>query len=137
MLRKLVAACALVALAVLPALAGCGSSTPPASSGGGGGGGSTVEMGSFSFTSGTSITIKAGQSVTFDDPSSSGGTHDLVTGTNGKFAAAAGAPSEFSSSSGIMFNPGDNKSITFPTAGTYQITCTIHPSMLATITVTS
>jgi len=80
--------------------------------------------------------IKAGQAVTFDDPSSSGGTHQLVTGTQGQFSAAAGAPSEFSSNSGIMFHPGDSKSITFPTAGTYQITCTIHPSMQATITVT-
>jgi plastocyanin len=61
----------------------------------------------------------------------------LVTGTNGQFTAAAGAPSEFSASTGLDLAPGDKKTVTFPTAGTYQITCTIHPSMQATITVTA
>jgi plastocyanin len=121
-------------LASLALLAACGTSTTSAT---GGNSSSTVEMGSFSFTSGTSITIKAGQAVTFDDPSTGGGTHVLVTGTQGQFSAQAGAPSEFSSANGIMFNPGDSKTITFPTAGTFTITCTIHTSMLATITVTS
>jgi plastocyanin len=71
--------------------------------------GATIGLGSSSFTGTTNVTIKAGESVTFDD--SSGGTHHLV--------------------------PGDKKTVTFPTAGTYQITCTIHPSMQATITVTA
>jgi plastocyanin len=30
---------------------------------------------------------------------------------------------------------GDAKAITFPTAGTYKITCTLHPEMQATVTV--
>jgi len=144
-------------VAVLAALAACGTSTTAAAGGGsptatsttaaspsptattasGGTGSATVEMGSFSFTSGTSITIKAGQAVKFDDPSSGGGTHILVTGTQGQFSTQAGAPSEFSSVNGIMFNPGDSKTVTFPTAGTFTITCTIHHSMLATITVTA
>ncbi|HLZ21182.1 MAG TPA: plastocyanin/azurin family copper-binding protein [Ktedonobacterales bacterium] len=124
------------------ALAACGGTT----AGGGGGGGSsstgttgnsaTIGMAATSFSGSTNVTIKAGQSVTFNDPSSSGGTHDLVTGTHGMFTAAQGAPSEFSPSGGVVFNPGDTKAITFPTAGTFKITCTIHPSMQVTITVT-
>ncbi len=95
----------------------------------------TITMGSFNFADGASASIKVGQAVKFDDPSDSGGIHILVIGKNGQFAAKNGAPSEFNSSSGTMFNPGDSKIVTFPTAGTYTITCTIHPNMLATITV--
>jgi plastocyanin len=92
-------------------------------------------MGSSEFVGSTSISISAGQTVTFSDPSGSGGIHDLVTGTNGTFAAASGAPSEFATADGVNFSPGDSKSITFATAGTYNITCRIHPPMQATITV--
>lgn len=107
--------------------------TPAAS--GGGTAAATISMGSFNFADGASASIKVGQSVNFDDPSDSGGTHILVTGRNGQFASESGAPSAFSSSSGMQFNPGDAKTITFSKAGTYTITCTIHPNMLATITV--
>jgi plastocyanin len=91
-------------------------------------------MGAFSFAN-TSVTIKAGQAVNFNDPSDTGGSHVLVTGTNGQFAAASGAPSQFASSDGINFAPGDSMTIKFPTAGTFSITCKIHPSMHATVTV--
>ena len=100
-----------------------------------GSGSATISLGASSFTGTTNVTIKAGESVTFDD--SSGGTHHLVTGTNGQFTTASGAPSEFSTPAGLDLAPGDKKTVTFPTAGTYQITCTIHPSMQATITVTA
>ena len=122
-----------------------------AACGGGGGGGTggnsggtattgtsntaTVSMAASSFSGTTNITITAGQSVVFNDPATSGGTHDLVTGTHGAFTAASGAPTEFASSNGIAFNPGDNKTIVFPNAGTFKITCLIHPSMEVTITV--
>ena len=125
-MRKL--ALAFILLTVL-GLAACGGSTP-----GGSSNGSTISMGSGVFSGSTSLTIKAGDAVTFDD--SSGGPHHLVTGTNGQFAAEAGAPSAFASSSGVSFSGGDMQSIVFPSAGTYMITCTIHPSMEATITVT-
>jgi plastocyanin len=111
-------------------VAACGES-----SGGAGSGSATIKLDVSSFSGNTSVTIKAGEAVTFDD--SSGGTHMLVTGTNGQFTAATGAPSELSSASGLALQAGDTKSVTFATAGTYQITCTIHPSMQATITVTS
>lgn len=82
------------------------------------------------------LTIKAGQAVTFTDPASSGGTHDLVTGTHGQFTAASGAPTAFGTQDGTDFSPGMSKTITFPIAGTFKITCTIHPPMQAVITVT-
>lgn len=97
----------------------------------------TISFGRFSFAGATSVTIKVGQSVLFNDPASSGGTHDLVIGTHGAFSAMSGGPSEFNSASGTLFSPGDQKSITFATAGAYPITCTIHPDMQVTVTVTA
>jgi plastocyanin len=94
-------------------------------------------MGASTFSGQTSITIKAGQIVAFIDPSSTGGFHHLVTGTGGAFKAAAGAPTEFATASGQTFSPGTTLGVTFPNAGTFPITCTIHPSMQATVTVTS
>jgi plastocyanin len=130
------------------ALAGCGgasssvATTPtdtvaaaPTATTGSATGAATISMGAFSFSHNTA-TVKAGQAVKFDDPASGGGTHNLVTGHGGIFAAQTGAPSEFATSSGLSFSAGDSKSVVFPTAGTYTITCTIHASMLATITVT-
>ncbi|HEV8191184.1 MAG TPA: plastocyanin/azurin family copper-binding protein [Ktedonobacterales bacterium] len=95
----------------------------------------TINMDAFSFGDSSSVTIKAGQKVNFDD--SAGGTHVLVIGSNGQFKAQSGAPSALNSANGVAFAPGDTKEITFPTAGTYKITCKIHPSMQATVTVTS
>lgn len=97
----------------------------------------TITMGHFSFSGNTSVTIKAGQSVLFTDPSSGGGVHNLVIGHTGQFAAMSGAPSEFNSSSGASFAPGDDKTVVFANAGTFPITCTIHPSMQVTVTVTA
>ncbi len=128
-MRRLSLAVGLAMLFIL-GVAACGGD-----SGSAGSGSSTISLGPSSFSGNTNVTIKAGESVTFDD--SSGGTHMLVTGTNGQFTAATGAPSELSSSTGLALSAGDTKTVTFATAGTYQITCTIHPSMQATITVTS
>lgn len=144
---------AIVALALL--VAGCGGSTaagsnpptattgsnptsaPPTATTGstGGGGTATIAMGSGHFSGNTSVTIKAGESVVFDD--SAGGPHDLVIGTHGTPSAEAGAPSQLNNSSGIDFGGGDKQTVVFPTAGTYNITCTLHPSMQATVTVTA
>jgi plastocyanin len=111
-------------------LAACSSGN----SAGSGSNGSTISMGSGIFSGNTSITIKAGNAVTFDD--SAGGPHDLVIGTNGQFVAASGAPSDLNNSAGVTFNGGDKKTIVFPNAGTFSITCRIHPSMQATVIVT-
>jgi plastocyanin len=126
-MRRLSVSVGFVVLLAL-AIAACGTN-----SGGAGATGSTLSLGASSFTGATDITITAGQSVTFDD--SSGGTHDLVTGTNGQFTAETGAPNEFSTKDGLRLSAGDKKTVTFNTAGTYHITCTIHPTMQATVTV--
>lgn len=97
----------------------------------------TITFGKFSFSGNTSVTIKAGQAVLFDDPSTGGGVHNLVIGHGGQFSAMSGAPTEFNSASGTSFAPGDQKSIVFASAGTFPITCTIHPSMQVTVTVTA
>lgn len=128
-MRKAILACTLLAALVLTACSTSGSG------GGGGANSSTISMGFGSFTGNTSITVKAGDSVTFDD--SSGSAHQLVIGTGGNFVAQSGAPSQLNNATGVMFNGGDTQHIVFPTAGTYQITCRIHPSMQATVTVTS
>jgi plastocyanin len=122
-----VSACILLLALVLAA---CSSG----SSGGSGSNGSTISMGSGVFSGNTSITIKAGDAVTFDD--SAGGPHDLVIGTGGQFAAESGAPSALNSDGGVNFNGGDKQTIVFPNAGTFNITCKIHPSMQATVIVT-
>jgi plastocyanin len=130
-MRKYLVAAGLIAIFAV-GLAAC-SGVGGTGSGGSSGSGSTLSLGGTDFTGATTITITAGQAVTFDD--SSGGTHDLVTGTGGKFAAATGAPSEFASSDGLDLHPGDKITVMFKNAGTYQITCTIHPSMQAKIVV--
>jgi plastocyanin len=99
------------------------------------GGAATIKMGSINFTV-DSATVKAGQAVMFIDPTT-GGIHHLVTGTHGTFSAEAGAPTQLATADGVSFSPGDSTSIVFPTAGTYTITCTIHPLMEATVTVTA
>jgi plastocyanin len=129
-MRRLVVIASFLAL-LTGALAACAGG--PDYGGSSGGGGSTLSLGGSSFNGATDITITAGQAVTFDD--SSGGTHDLVTGTSGQFTAATGAPAEFSTKDGLNLQAGDKKTVTFANAGTYHITCTIHPSMQATITV--
>jgi plastocyanin len=110
------------------------TATPTTS--GGVGGSATISMAARSFSGNTSVTIKAGQAVTFDDPASGGGVHNLVTGQGGTFTAVSGAPSEFASANGQSFSPGDRKTVVFANPGTFPITCTIHASMQATITVT-
>lgn len=108
--------------------------TATTASSGSGSAAATITMGGLSFSGNTDVSIKAGQSVKFDD-STGGGSHNLVTGTRGAFTAAAGAPSEFGANGGLAFNPGDVKIVKFATAGTYHITCTFHPSMQATVVV--
>jgi plastocyanin len=143
--RKLMIAC-LITVTVL--LAACGDSststggaaptatvpaptaTTPANAA------ATVAMSDIAFVSAPTITIKAGQGVFFNNPQQGGGVHTLVTGKNGGYEAQPGAPAPFASSTGITFTPGDSRVVVFPKAGTYSITCEIHPDMLVTITVT-
>jgi plastocyanin len=97
--------------------------------------GTTLTMSASTFVGRTSFTIHAGQALTLVDPASTGGIHNLVTGSNGLFMAESGAPAAIAAPAGIDFQPGRSQAITFTQPGTYSITCTIHPAMQATITV--
>lgn len=113
------------AMLLAPLLAGCGGSKTS----------NEVDMGVAAFQQ-TSVTIKAGQSVHFVDPAS-GGTHIICVGQDVKCIPQAGAPPELSTSEGMTFNTGDVRDIVFPTAGTYNVVCIIHPGMQVVVTVTS
>ncbi len=99
------------------------------------GGQATISMAGASFVGNTNISIKAGQSVTFDDPAGSGGPHRLSTGQDGNYTQQDGAPAELSDPNGVDFALGTVKSYVFDTPGTYNITCQIHPSMNMVIVV--
>jgi plastocyanin len=128
-MKKALAIPGIVALALAFMLAGCGKTTPSTTAAP-----NTVTMASVTFAT-TSLTVKAGDSVKFDDPTGSGSYHVLCFGKNEKCAANADGPAELNASGGVVFNQGDTKSYTFAKAGTYEITCTVHPNMDVTITV--
>ncbi|HEV2237202.1 MAG TPA: plastocyanin/azurin family copper-binding protein [Ktedonobacterales bacterium] len=121
-------------------LAGCGA-TSAAQGGAGGGnaaGPATITMDAANFQPNNGkVTVQAGRAVTFKDPAATGGLHILVVGVNGKLTSQAGAPAELNTPMGLTINAGDTKPITFATAGTYKITCTIHPYMEVTVVVTA
>jgi plastocyanin len=115
----------LMPLVALLALAACGQSTAAANE---------VSMAASDFSA-TSITIKAGQAVHFTDPAGIGGTHIVCLGSDGNCSATAQGPQALAGN-GFTINAGDPpKDVTFPTPGTYKITCSIHPSMNLTVTV--
>ncbi len=129
-MRKLLSASVLsLSLSLLAlTLAGCG--------GGGGSSGAAsneLDLGPSSFVQ-TSIALSTGQALHLVDPQSTGGTHNLCLGQHGQCDANTTGPSELHSP-GMMISPGTTKDITFSAAGTYHITCTIHPSMNLTVTV--
>jgi len=67
------------------------------------------------------LTIKAGDTVHFVNNDTV--THNVFT---------RGSPQDFSLGS---IKPGDDKPVTFSTAGIYEVRCAIHPTMKMTITV--
>ena len=129
MVKKLVAIFALVLLMGL--LTGCVVQSQPAKAG------NQVTMGPNNYTSGDTITIKKGQTITFVDDKSTGTTHILVIGTNGAPKPEDGAP-DFGAS-GKTFQAGDSwVSPPWNTVGTFDVTCTIHPTtMNLKVTVTA
>jgi plastocyanin len=127
-MRKTVLATVLSLLVVILALsaAGCGSSAT-------GGASNELDLGSSSFVQ-SSITLSSGQALHIVDSQDSGGTHNLCIGQNGTCDTNAAGPAELKSP-GMMISAGTTKDITFSAAGTYHITCTIHPAMNLTVTV--
>ena len=120
---------ALLLLTLALAVAGCGGSSGGAS----GGASNEVDLGAASFEQ-TSVTLNGGQALHIVDPQASGGTHNLCIGQNGNCDSTMSGPSELQRP-GMMINAGETKDITFSAAGTYHITCTIHPNMNLTVTV--
>ena len=121
---------------VLAACSGGASATPttaaatptsaPASGGGdgGAGGGQTVSLENFAFSP-TTLTVPVGTKVTFTNNDST--KHTATEGKDGQKADGA----RFD----LQLDPGASDSFTFDTAGTYNVTCTIHSQMNMTITV--
>ena len=119
------------ALAATMLLAACGSKSTTT----GGATQNTLSMGQSTFDGTTTFTIKVGQAIVFNDPTSGGNTHILLTGMNGTYTAEPGAPDDLNNKDGKTFSAGDKVTYTFATAGTYHITCSIHSGMNATVTV--
>jgi plastocyanin len=120
-------------LAVIPAVLllamlaiGCGKPAATAT-----GGGNTVGLTAANFAT-SSITIKAGTALTFDD--SSGGYHIICLGKDQACDQSAQGPSDLMGQ-GFTINAPDKKNVTFPTAGTFLVTCSVHPNMNLTVTV--
>lgn len=131
-MKKIVLAVVPLALILALALIGCGkpiggsSNTPAAAPG-------TVGMDPTNFTI-HSVTIHAGDTVHFDDTVGGGGTHIICLGKDQQCDSSAKGPQDVMAP-GFTINPGGTKDVVFPTAGTYQITCTLHSNMNLTVTV--
>lgn len=115
------AAALLVILVVVVVAAACGGGTSSSTTSGPAttsAGGAQVVMKGFAFNP-ASITIKAGESVTWTNQD--GSTHNVT------------ADGKVFDSSDIA--PGASYTFTFANAGTYTYTCTIHPNMKGTVIV--
>jgi plastocyanin len=120
-----------ICVLMLSMLAACGNSSNTSTNGNTGP--YKVTMGGSSFDS-TSITIPKGSVIEFATEQS-GTAHDLVIGTNGLAHPQDGAP-DFGSG-GHIVGPGQTWTTdAWNTAGTFSVTCTYHPMMNLTVTVT-
>ena len=124
-------AAAIVAAALLVSLAACGNGEASDSagaggdgSGGGGEAGATVELTGFAFSP-AELTVAPGTTVTFVN--NDGAAHTVTEGTDGTAAESARFDEPVAS--------GAEVTVTFDEPGTYQITCTIHPTMNMTVIV--
>jgi plastocyanin len=124
-MRKLTCAMVVTCCVLALIIAGCGGSS--------GGASNELDLGGTSFVQ-SSITLSAGQTLHIVDPQDTGGTHNLCLGQSMHCDPNAAGPSELHDP-GFPINPGMTKDITFSTAGTYHITCTLHFNMDTTITV--
>lgn len=133
LMKKTVAVLFPLLLILTLGLAACGQ-TSNGSGGGAQGGASAneVEMGVANFVQ-SSVTIEKGQSVHFV-VQQSGAAHILCTGKNGQCDTGASASKDLDSP-GFTIQPGESHDVRFDNAGTYAVTCTLHPMMNLVITV--
>lgn len=118
------------------ALGGCGKQAGVTTGGGTSsapGTANTIGMTADQFSTKT-VTAKVGTPVHFDDSVAGGGYHIVCVGKGQTCDASGNGPAELYGK-GITFNNGDKKDITFSTAGTYTIICTVHQNMVMTLTV--
>ena len=117
-----------LATALLIGLAACGNGDAGGGASDAGAGGETddarVELTGFAFSP-AELTVTPGTEVTFVN--SDGTPHTVTEGSNG--TPADGARFDEQIAAGAEVN------VTFDEAGTYEITCTLHPSMNMTVTV--
>lgn len=116
---------AIIVIGIVLGLAACGNVTNPPD---------TFVMGAADFSGNTTLTIKAGQAVHFNNDS--GSNHWLLVGMNGTLVPQNGAPAILNTDIGDQFNPNTNQSIIFTVPGTYAITCRVHPNMQVSVVVT-
>jgi plastocyanin len=100
---------------------GGGSAATPAGSTAPG----TVQLSGYAFQPAT-LTVKAGTTVSFVNGDAA--EHNIVEGQGGTATAGSSLRADVA--------PAATGTITFATAGTIQLTCTIHPTMSMTVTVT-
>jgi plastocyanin len=93
----------------------------------------TVQMNPTNFVQ-TTRTIQAGQTLLFDDTASGGGLHIICLGNNMACDNSAQGPAALMHG-GFTIQAGKTMSVTFPTAGTYKITCIVHSNMNLAVTV--
>jgi plastocyanin len=123
-------ACILMLMIVLSLVAACGGTSTPADL-------SANRVHTVgAFFSPTAITIKKGTTITFIDDANNGALHILVIGQYAQQATEQGAP-DFGGYSGTRIDTGDTWTTPpWNIAGTFHVTCTVHPSMNLTVTVT-
>jgi plastocyanin len=132
-MKKSVLAIPVVFLMIALVLLGCGKVPGIRNTSGPSVAETTVQMNPTNFVQ-TTRTIKAGQSLLFDDSVGGGGLHIICLGTSQVCDKSAQGPADLMNG-GFTIQPGGTKSVAFATAGTYKITCTVHPNMNLTLTV--
>lgn len=84
------------------------------------------------------VQVKANQPVTFDDPpydqatATGGGHHIICVGVNAVCDANPDVPKDLELP-GFDIMPGAQHMVTFTKAGTYKVTCTLHPMTIKVI----
>jgi len=114
----------LFACALSLALVACTSNTSSSAQSAGTSGGTVVTLSGLAFSP-TSLTVKAGTTVTFQNKDSV--DHTVTNGKDGTPDANAAFNK--------MLPAGQSVDITFDKAGTFNVTCTIHSTMNMTVTV--
>lgn len=115
-------------------LSACSSDEPEAAPSAGAPAGGTVVMMPLTQFSPTSVTVKAGETLTWENSNDIG--HTIVQGT---YAVDGNGQRTSETDDGTyrldVAKKGDRVSHTFSTAGTFQFFCTIHKAMNGTVTV--